>query len=290
MKRFTNGLRRSWDALLAKPREELVLSMTLVLMLLLGGVTVWLRGAIAVLCLGMLMRRSIRNPWPWTAAVSLLLVDLVLNRFHADNHKYLLFYWSLACCLATWTRRPAPVLEWNGRLLIALTFCFATFWKVAGGEYLDGSFFLFKLLADARFASFTSLVSGLDLSVLEENRQAILLLKTFPFAGASITLQSTEILRPIALAMCWLTIAIEGAVAWAFLRALKVGDANAHNGLLVVFCVGTYALAPVIGFAYVLIIAGIAQCPQNRVEMRAVYLVTFAAVTVLAVASRIAAP
>ena len=48
-------------------------------------------------------------------------------------------YWSLACCLSLFCRDPDRLLAWNGRVLIGLTFLFATGWKIMGGEFLDGS-------------------------------------------------------------------------------------------------------------------------------------------------------
>ncbi|MEZ5367312.1 MAG: hypothetical protein R2748_34475 [Bryobacterales bacterium] len=46
---------------------------------------------------------------------------------------------------------PARILAVNGRLLVALVFSFAVFWKIFGGELLNGKFFEFAFLSDPRF-------------------------------------------------------------------------------------------------------------------------------------------
>jgi hypothetical protein len=44
------------------------------------------------------------------------------------------------------------------------------------------------------------------------------------------------------------------------------------------FCAGTYAIAPVPGFGWLLLAMGMAQCPPDARTTRALYLVCFALV------------
>ncbi|MCJ8283723.1 MAG: hypothetical protein MJK14_29075, partial [Rivularia sp. ALOHA_DT_140] len=48
-----------------------------------------------------------------------------------------------------------------------------------------------------------------------------------------------------------------------------------RDWLLIVFIITTYFLLPVLGFAYVLAIMGLAQCPSTRVSVRTTYLCLF---------------
>ena len=67
---------------------------------------------------------------------------------------------------------------------------------------------------------------------------------------------------------------IEAWVAVAFLIPARFRIGWRHASLLV-FCVGTYAIAPVAGFGWLLLVMGIAQCGPNLGRTRAAYLVVF---------------
>jgi len=79
--------------------------------------------------------------------------------------------------------------------------------------------------------------------------------------------------RAAAHALTWATLAVEGAVAAAMaLPAARF--APLRDASLLLFCAGTYAIAPVAGFGWLLIAMGVAQTPSRRA--RTLYLGAFA--------------
>ncbi len=262
----------------ARPRNahiEIALKLSLLLFLLHGGRDSWATMTVRILCLVMLLHRdTLEKRWLWTLLAAVLLADLGANWLPVDNHKFLITYWALACCLSTWSSDPRKTLAWNGRCIIALAFTFATFWKVHGGEYLDGSFFLFEFLLDERFSSLAALV-GMDPNALELNRQASQLLRAFPAEGLSLDLTANDQLRTLALWMSYGTIAIEGAVALAFWWSLSGAKSDLSDWILIAFCVATYTLTPITGFGLVLVVMGFAQCRERNGDAKEGYLWAF---------------
>ena len=76
--------------------------------------------------------------------------------------------------------------------------------------------------------------------------------------------------------MTWWTLFIEGCIA---LFCLWPGDrlvAIVRTGFVLVFVATTYLLAPVLGFGWVVIAMGFAQCPEQHKKLRAAFFVTIA--------------
>jgi hypothetical protein len=91
-------------------------------------------------------------------------------------------------------------------------------------------------------------------------------------------------LRSLALAATWATLALEAAVAIAFLAPLGRRVWLRH-WLLLCFCATTYAIAPVVGFGWLLLAMGAAQCAPHARRTRLAYLGVFALLIFYAVAS-----
>ena len=58
----------------------------------------------------------------------------------------------------------------------------------------------------------------------------------------------------------------------------RTGFIAVRNGLLLFFVATTYAVAPVLGFAWILLIMGLAQCPSSLPKTRLAYMTAFALV------------
>jgi phytoene dehydrogenase-like protein len=99
-------------------------------------------------------------------------------------------------------------------------------------------------------------------------------LRTPPPPGAAFV--ETPALRAAAVALTWATLALEGAVALAFLAPVRRVPAWLRDGTLLAFCAGTYAIAPVAGFGWLLIAMGVAQTTPAQVRTRGLYLAAFA--------------
>jgi hypothetical protein len=244
------------------PPLDWVLRLTLLLMFLRtpGG---WLIGP-AVLVLagaGLVVPSLARRPPLWGGLALLAAATLVFDWPLSDNHSYLLAYWCLAICIALATADPMAALAPNARLLIGLPFALAVLWKLGlSHDYLDGTFFRVTLLDDPRFEPLTRVIAGIGPDLLEEARAAL----RQHVDGSIPTVQMPP----------WWGVTIEGLVALAFLWPARVARAS-RDALLVAFCVSTYAVASVAGFGWLLTIMGLAQCSQERREIRAAYIAAF---------------
>jgi hypothetical protein len=230
---------------------------------------------LALAALGLAVPAWLRRPPLWAALAVLTTVRVVADWSVADNHAYLLAYWCLAVTLALVAREPGACLALNARLLIGWAFAFAVLWKIAlSPDYLDGRFFRVTLLTDARFADFTQLAGGLDAEQLDTLRAFVL--------GDAVDVDAPTILPDRLLAVArvatlW-TVAIEGAVAIAWLSPLGRALSFARDVVLVFFCGTTYAIATVAGFGWLLLSMGVAQCDPRRRGARLAYLAAFGAV------------
>ena len=223
---------------------------------------------------GLLIPGWLRRPPLWLGLVLLTGLRVILDWPLPDNHAYLLAYWCLAVFLSLLTRDPAQGLAFDGRWLVGLAFAFATLWKLGSPDYLDGTFFRVTFLVDPRFESFSRLVGGMTLEHVEALRAAL----ERHADGTGAALSGIELPRRLLLAerfVTFWTVAIEGAVAVAFLWPLKRGPARLRHALLLVFCATTYAVATVAGFAWLLLAMGVAQCEREQRITRALYVAVF---------------
>jgi hypothetical protein len=209
----------------------------------------------------------------WAALAALAAVRLVADWPLADNHAYLLAYWCLAVTLSLGDPEPRDALAVNARRLVGLAFAFAVLWKAAlSPEFADGTFLRVTLLADPRLGALAPLATGLAPDELPTWRDWI--------SGHAIVSEPPgplpARLRVVAgLATAW-TLALEAAVAAAFLARGPRWLARARDALLLAFCATTYAVLPVKGFGWLLLAMGAAQSPPERRRWRAAYAATFA--------------
>jgi hypothetical protein len=265
-----------WDRFLAQPTEEIALRASLVLLFLYPaddpGLGLPVRALTAVMLIGPGLARSFKL---WVAVTLALGLALWPDWHSIDNHDYLLFYWALVCTIAVRGPDTQRILAWNGRLLIAFVFALATIWKLAGGQYLDGTFFSFELLTDSRLAILATPATGLLVDQINANRELINALMLFPGAGLTVTLQSAPGIEAWARILSYGTVAIEGALAVAFIALYRRPDLDLPNWMLIAFNLATYSLAPVLGFGFVLTVMGFAQCPADRRDTRIAYVLSF---------------
>ena len=272
--RFIEQLRRpSGDTSL------LDLPMRLILIeLLLRPMGFWgIRSLLLILAaLGLLIPSILRAPATWLS-ISLLIGWRLLQDWPLpDNHIYLLGYWSLALFLSLISVRSFEVSAQSSRLLLGLAFLFAVLWKAfLSPDYMDGRFFRTTLLLDDRFTHTTMLFGGLTDQELEENRQYL-----SPLPGGAELLHPPHLHEPPAFrayvrVATWGTVLMEATIALAFLLPLKNRSALIRHPLLAIFCVITYALAPVGGFGWLLVAMGMAQCDDRQKVWRMTYLAIF---------------
>ncbi len=253
---------------------DLALRLTLLTLLLRPVGTPNVRVAVLGLAaLGLALPTCLRSPILWGALAALAGYRVLDDWSLADNHAYLLAYWCLAVTLALAARDAGACLALNARLLIGGAFAFAVLWKVVlSPDYLDGRFFRVTFLTDARFADFAQLAGGVDADQLAS--LAAFVRGDPAEAGAVIPARLVALAH---VATLW-TVAIEAAVAGAFLSPLGRALSAARHALLIAFCVTTYAVATVAGFGWLLLAMGTAQCEAERRYTRLAYLAAFGVV------------
>ncbi len=259
-----------WDGLARTTPLELALGLT-ALSLLLNPIGDWrFRPIITSLAaVALLWPAARRHAWLWfglaLAAGLRVLEDWPLP----DNHAYLLVYWCLAAGLALRSNDPVGFLAGNARVLVGLVFVFAMVWKVfLSPDFLSGDFMRFTWIMDARFETAARLF-GMDSEILEHNRSFLA-----GVHGAPQELVLTDAFRRVTAVASLGTLAIEGLVAVCFLFRMEWA-ARLRDGALLLFCVTTYAVATVAGFAWLLLAMGVAQCPSEQRRTRLAYLGTF---------------
>jgi len=244
--------------------------------LLLAPIGGWgVRPLVLVLAVAGLLAPAVAASARFFALLAVLAgVRVLLDWPLPDNHAYLLAIWCSAVAVSFASPRPRAVLARNARLLVGLAFALATLQKaVIAPDYMDGTFFRWALAVDPRFEELGALLGrgGADL----ERTRAFL--EAWPGeAPPGAAFVETAALRAAAHVFTWATVLLEGAVALLFLAPPALGLGRARDAALLLFCAGTYAVAPVAGFGWLLLAMGIAQSEGRRA--RWAYLAVFALV------------
>jgi hypothetical protein len=272
-----NDRTRETDLLLGRSTFDQVALMTLVLVMLHAHETWYLRiFATTAVFIGLLSGRALRNPYYW-GALSMLLMGVYA--VHWDlwlvNHKYAMTYVCLAVATSLLGANPQAALATQARLLIGCFFAFATFWKATSPDFLDGSFFHFTFLTDPRFLNLSELVGGLPFEASIHNAEALARLHSPIPTEAIVSLTGSERLPWLGRGLAWWTLAIEGLLAVVCLWPAEGQLARLRSGVLLTFLVTTFPIATVQGFAELLAVLGVAQCPPPMKRTRLAFLILF---------------
>lgn len=276
----TNRKEVSWVNFLNYIREadtfDLSAVMTLLLLLIYPTDFWYVVVPIRILCIGGLVypawQRSYRF---WLVVASIVLIGGLYNWFTIDNHKYLLAYWCFAICFSVKSSNVKETLALNARLLIGLCFLFATIWKTCSPDFLDTTAFHYFLLSDVRFANVVDIFGGISKKILAENRLAIGNLTAPLSTLQSVVLQDSDTVGIMSKVFTYWGAAIEAFVATAFLFPKGQWFSKIRDLFLLTFVITTYAIAPVMGFGWTLIIMGIAQADSTFKNIRFYYLLAF---------------
>lgn len=233
---------------------------------------------------GLLHSGVLRSPWTWLMLAGLSGWRVFADWPMSDNHAYLLSYWCLAIFIARLSAHPARSLRHSARLLIGLVFAFAVFWKaLLSPDYNDDRFYRTLLLLDSRFEDVTLTIGGMREDALDGVRDLLEQDLHDPDRVPPATLE-TDAVRRLATFLTRATLGIEGLVALLFLLPARLYGGRSRvlrvlpDWVLIAFCAGTYAIAPVPGFGWLLLSMGIAQCPDDARSTRWLYLACFALV------------
>jgi hypothetical protein len=170
----------------------------------------------------------------------------------------------------------AVTLALSSRWLLAAAFGLAVLWKaVLSPDYTDGRFFRVTLLTDERFADAALVFGGLSREQMAANRDFLTplpdgaeLLNPPPFV-------EPPRLRAFATAATWGGLLLEISIALLSLLPMAGRAQIARHAALLMFCVTTYALAPVAGFGWLLAAMGLAQCRREQRVLSSCYVGVF---------------
>ena len=254
-----------------------VLTLTAII-LLLRPLDVWWVApfVLAAACLSLLSRAVRHAPVTWILVALLVGARIVVVWPLSDNHIYLLAYWCLAIGLALSSSASAATLSASSRWLLGGAFAMAILWKAAlSPDYVDGRFFRVTLLTDERFAGASLVFGGLSREQMAQNRA---FLEPLPEGAELLTAPpfvEPPRLRVFAAAATWAGLILEGLIALTCLIPARGRLDFARHVLLLVFCVTTYALAPVAGFGWLIATMGLAQCHPRQPSLRGAYVAVF---------------
>jgi hypothetical protein len=234
--------------------------------------------------LGLVAGSWLRAPALWLGLAVLVAVRVVVEWPLPDNHIYLLAYWLLGIAIALRFAQPGVQLARTGQSLLGLVFAFAVLWKVVlSPDYRDGRFFAVTMLTDDRFADVVQLIGGLTDAQLQENRDYLTPLP----AGAEL-LEPRELHAPVrfrglVLVATWGTVAMEALAAGLWLAPIARGSLLvARHVVVLLFCLTTYAFAPVAGFGWLLIVLGLSNVMTSHRWLRSLYVAMYAVVLLYA--------
>ncbi len=143
-------------------QTDTALLMTLIWGLVYGPKELWYGAVYSALATSALLFAGLRKSERyWFVILCANTLYLVPNWYRHYNDFFLFTYWTLAVFLALTTNRP-ELLRRCSQLLLALTFTFATFWKILSPDFLNGDFFLFQMLSNYNFAALTEWLSPLS--------------------------------------------------------------------------------------------------------------------------------
>ena len=199
----------------------------------------------------------------------------VINQWPmADNHAYLLSLWCLTLFLTTYQESSTKILANNARILIGLVFLLASFQKISAEDYLNGTFFRYLFLTDDRFEDFAILFGNISYQQIDDARR---LLDAYQFSPTQshgeIVPISAEFHLLVVIATWW-NVLDQIVIACCFLSPTNSLLFKNRDFVLLVFCITTYAVAPVPGFAWLLISMALAQS-ESKSRIVIAYLITF---------------
>ncbi|MBC7898484.1 MAG: hypothetical protein H7070_00345 [Saprospiraceae bacterium] len=268
-----------WTNLLTTSASDLgpasiVLRLTAIILLLRPMGPWWVAPFIlSIAALALISPRVLFAPGTWYTLAILVAARIIEDWPLADNHIYLLAYWCLAIGLALGSRDGIVDIRRASRLLIGLAFLFAVIWKVAlSPDFLDGRFFRVTFLMDPRFENVVLLTGGMTPAQLAESREYLMPLVEGAVLVDEPTLDTSPRFEALVYVSTWGTVFIEAVCALFFLIPLTNRSAVFQHLLLLMFCLVTYALAPVAGFGWLLLTMGIATVDADSRSMRGAYI------------------
>jgi hypothetical protein len=289
MRSIPESLKRAWSALCHDVRtaveqesvHDVLLRLTALTVVLYGASTT--RGQVAFTILAapiLVLPAVLKSPLLWWSTAVVMLADNSSQWWLIDNHKYLLTYWVLGTAASLHQSSPVTFLRATARGLIVIVFACAVAWKIIGGHFLDGTFFTGTILLDGRLYALAGQVTGWTIGDQIALRTAADWILSNGIETVSLDMPITRRLSYVALGLSLTGLLLEAAVALTF--ALP-GRRFQHVRVvpMMTFVGSVYFLLPVVGFATILCVLGLAERPAEDVANRYRYLLLFAIVQLI---------
>ena len=212
-----------------------------------------------------------RKQWFWPIFFVVTLLKFFSEAiFSLDNHSWLYIYWILTLAIYSMVRPSEKQFQLTARLLIGFSFVFATAWKTLSPEFRSGSFFTFAGATETRF---TGLFEVLGLQQKGTGNSNAFNLNQWGLVDppAAFQLANNADLSSFWMFLTFATLILEALIALLFLIPLAQRQAWWRDGVLTIFCVGTYILMPVLGFGHLLCILGYTQSSLDEKKRRYLY-------------------
>jgi len=251
-------------------------------MLLLYGVSVWYVSVpVGILALGALLLPATRTDARlWFLLACLQLAGVAVHWSTADNHKYLIGYWTLALTLAFSGPDPDEDLRRSARLLIGLAFAFALAWKLTSPDFLSGDFFRYTFLFDERLQTRAAALGLVPDDAVRLNQLARAALLDPTGALEQVNVATVPAISWLAGFVTAWTVITEGLIALLFLAPPRWRLTRWRDAALLVFIATAYGITPVLGFASSLSAMGFVQCEPARRGTRRAWLAMFISIQV----------
>lgn len=196
----------------------------------------------------------------WTALAAYLTFMVTLSWETTTSDLYLYVYWCIALAVTRLSINPKRVLSIVARYMIALVFLFSFFWKITSPDFATGNFFRFSFALDARLAPVAILLTPMTMQDFLRNRK----LASFSnlVNGNKFKLFESNRTRVLSQVLAVTTLFIELLIGLAFVASWRklrsFGD-----GLLLLFLLTTYTVAPITRFGALLACIGFSQAEDH---------------------------
>jgi hypothetical protein len=225
-----------------------------------------------ILGVAVLFPQSVYREQFWLLICMITGSSIVLDWTLLGNHSFMLFYWSLALLLASFSSNRLRFLAMASRWLVAFLFLFAFVWKINSNDFRSGATARYLLSGTYPAGQLSVVLAGISGSQLAENINDVERVLSSPIPTQA-KLNSNSAVGRLADAMTIMTLIIEGLTALIFLLPLSLRWAWLRDISLILFMITAYSIIPVAAFATQLAYLGYAGTNSNR--SRAAYIALF---------------
>lgn len=198
------------------------------------------------------------NGYFWIGVAGFRILSQIPSHWETlDNHQYLISWWCLGLGLALLAANVDEAVRVSARLLVGLCFLYALVWKLRSTEFLSGNFMAWRLTTDSRFREFAQTFLELPSSASDSNRNTLRSIQLEPMTDAILVTTGTRV-RSVAIIVSWYTVIIEASVAILYLLPQRFDASKYAHLALFLFIISVYPIAPVVGFALVLLALSVA--------------------------------